>query len=134
MSEVKLENLCQKVTNANNIGLYKNGISWTRVLTIHDDDFADLIRKAIYNYDEVCAKNYTLSAQLAAKDSAITKLRSALDKMITKSNGLSMWVRDETMSKNLFNYDEFLHDGLVFLYERQCEAEQALEQTKETGV
>lgn len=53
-------------------------------------------------------------------------LRALLDKFITKSNGLSLWVRDEALSKKLEDYDDFLHERIVTMYEHQCKAEAIL--------
>lgn len=99
-------------------------------LTFELFDRADLIgnAEAMDSSQEAAHYNW-LDHQNEKLEKENWELRKALDKFITKSNCLSIWVRDETMSKNLSEHDELLHDGIVFLYEHQCNVESKL--TKE---
>ena len=68
-----------------------------------------------------------LEAKTNTQAETIKTMREIIEKFITKSNGLSFYVRDEfEADKLLFNDNLELHGRLKGLYDFQCDVEAAL--------
>ena len=79
-----------------------------------------------YGYAEVFNKGFDAAVEILSAE--IKELEKALEKFITKSNGLSFWVRNSHLKNNLSKNGEFndLVERLESLYDFQCEAELTL--------